>query len=804
MDGFRKQLIQISIDGDQTLKTLTEALYQTISAGITAPVTAIALVKEADIAATAGLAKTGQAVKAFTTVLNAWGQRAGTVQEINDLLFMTLKRGVTTFPELSKSLGNVATIASQAGVSTQETMAAFTTLTKSGLDSRTAMTYLKNTISALIKPSRGSAEIFKKLGIEIGENAIRQKGLIGIMEQVKEKTGGNSEVMAKLFGNIRSLQGAMTLAGDGFKVFAEDLKYMKNAAGSADAAFERMANTWKFQSDQFKNIISVLMIKTFDPFFDGMKEHFKNLNFWLKQSGKGFSSFGTIVGDSLKGVTNFVTGFLSVWDQVVKIVKMATKEKSPLIEFTIQSIKAQLAYLKLPFKLIAEEGEETSHRLNIARKLADAQAKQERATLSKLTSEYKNNAAAREKINKAILAGQSKLLPGQDPAGQLKLMIEAKRAAEALEKLPGGDKKKKTAFDFSKEKGTGRQTTGELTESFRIFMEGRKRMDAAMRHEGDAYQQLEEKRTQYVERYGFSTHLMERIDRWYQMEKAKIRAKEEAEELKDIEKTEKRRQRWMAQYATAKTRIDAVTAKAKRHGSTFIDIVFGTDEELQQRFGKKLSILGSNVRTFREGIAAMQSSDLIANAAVWWAKFTNTGKAGAEGFVTQVKSTMSTFVTGLTDMWSSFWQRMVTGPEDASKEIVPMLLDLIGNMAAGWAAYFAAMVPGLIATYQYPQAAAAAAAALALGAVSGIAKGGAAALRTANEKTSSAAGGGVSKANDAFKASQNKENTQPTTINMYMGFVAPPTQRQAEQLAGVVGNALSKSKNTLPADIRVK
>jgi TP901 family phage tail tape measure protein len=790
MGSFRDQLIEISVTGDQTLKTLTAALYQTISAGITSPKEAIALVREADIAATAGLAKTGEAVRAFVTVINAWGRAAGTTQEVNDLLFMTVKRGVTTFPELSKSLGNVAAVAATAGVSTQETMAAFTALTKAGLNSQTAMTYLKNTIVALLKPSRGSADVFKKLGIEIGENAIRQRGLIGIMEQVKEKTGGNSDVMVKLFGNIRSLQGAMVLAGDGFKTFSEDLTYMKNAAGASKDAFDKMADTWKFQSDQFKNITNVMMIKTFDPFFDGLKEHFKNLNFWLKGSGENFKQFGEMVGGVLKTITNFAIGVVSVWKQLSSI---GGGFVSDVFKYAKASIDSQLALLKLPFSAIIKEGEDASHRLTISRKLEAAQAEQNKAAIESLTQTYLKNIEARKKMNAEIAEGLKASI-GRDPTGKLKQMIEAKAAAEIVLARAGGKKKKGPSAESLSKKDTIDRTRY-MADSVKIFLEGRKRLDAAMRVEGDEYQRLEEKYSQYVERYGFSTHLKAGFDRWYIMEKAKIDAKKKAQEEKEEKRLDDIVRRTQQKQSDAIVYLEAIKGKSKRSQATYLDIVFGSDEELQQRFGKKLALIGSNVQAFRETIATTYSPGIITNAGVWWAQFTKTGKVGAEGFVNQVKQTMSSFVTGLSDMWMGFWEKMVTGPKDATKEIVPALLDLIGNMAAGWASYFAAMVPGLIATYQYPQAAAAAAAALALGAVAGIAKGGAAALRNANNTTTAAGAGGASKAQDAFKASQQSDKQQPTIINMHMGFIAPPNQRQAEYVAEVVSDALGRSRN---------
>ena len=86
-----------------------------------------------------------------TKAKNAWGDAAGSFENISDILFQTVKKGVTTFPELAKALGNVAGTASQAGISMQETMAAFAALTKVTKSSNISMTYLRNLIVAIIR-----------------------------------------------------------------------------------------------------------------------------------------------------------------------------------------------------------------------------------------------------------------------------------------------------------------------------------------------------------------------------------------------------------------------------------------------------------------------------------------------------------------------------------------------------------------------------------------------------------------------------------------------------------------------------
>ena len=65
------------------------------------------------------------------------------------------------------------------------------------------------------------------------------------MAEVKEKTGGNVEVMGQLFSNTRALTTMLSLTGAGAEDFTKSLAAMSDQAGITERVFMDIA---KFQS----------------------------------------------------------------------------------------------------------------------------------------------------------------------------------------------------------------------------------------------------------------------------------------------------------------------------------------------------------------------------------------------------------------------------------------------------------------------------------------------------------------------------------------------------------------------------
>jgi TP901 family phage tail tape measure protein len=242
LDSLHKGLLELSNQTGISVNELTEAEYQAISAGIDTA-NSVKFLESAVKAAKGGFTDTATAVDALSTVLNAYGLKASEAKRITDEMMVAQNYGKTTFGEMARSIGNVIPIASALNVSTKELFASLAVLTKNGIQTSEAVTGLKAAFSNIMKPSSEAAKLAEQLGLSFNAAHLQSVGWAKFLEEVREKTGGNAEMMAKLFGSVEALNTVTVLAGKGAQDFAQALTLMGNAAGTTDKAFEQVTNT---------------------------------------------------------------------------------------------------------------------------------------------------------------------------------------------------------------------------------------------------------------------------------------------------------------------------------------------------------------------------------------------------------------------------------------------------------------------------------------------------------------------------------------------------------------------------------
>lgn len=242
MDKLKEGVVDLSNDTGTSTTELNEALYQTISAGVDTA-NSVEFLGDATKTAKAGFTDSSTAIDVLTTTINAYGLKAKDATKISDQLMVAQNSGKTTIGEMGQSLGNVIPIASSVNVSTKELFASIATLTKNGIKTAQAITGLKAAYSNIIKPSKQASELAEKLGINFNAAHLKSVGWAKFLQEIKEKTHGNTEQMGQLFGSVEALNSVMVLTGKGSKDFNDILGQMQNSAGLTDEAFKKVSET---------------------------------------------------------------------------------------------------------------------------------------------------------------------------------------------------------------------------------------------------------------------------------------------------------------------------------------------------------------------------------------------------------------------------------------------------------------------------------------------------------------------------------------------------------------------------------
>lgn len=254
----------------QAASEIAKATYSAISAGVD-PAHAVSVVEAAAKGAKAGLSDTETVIDGLTTSVNAWGLAYEDSEKILDKMITTQNFGKTTLGELSANMGKVTAFAPQVGVSLEEVLAATAALTKSGYSTESAMTALKNVMSAVIKPTSQAKEAAKEMGLQFDASAMRSKGLVGFLQEVIDKTHGDEEALGKLFGSVEGLGGVMLLAGGAAKDFSGALDAISGSAGALDSAFNKRTSSRAEQLSMSLNKLKNAAIgfgQTLAPYID--------------------------------------------------------------------------------------------------------------------------------------------------------------------------------------------------------------------------------------------------------------------------------------------------------------------------------------------------------------------------------------------------------------------------------------------------------------------------------------------------------------------------------------------------------
>lgn len=334
VEGLSEQILALSKRLPKTADDLGSGLYQVLSAGIQDTGDAFRVLEVAAKAGVAGITDTNTSVTALTAVMNAYGLTAQDAERVTDVFFQTVKDGVITFPELAQNIGEVANSAALAGVSLESLGAAIATMTKRGVNAAETVTSLNRILLSIVSPQQDAADAARQLGVDWSVTHLRAVGLVGIMQELQEATGGNVEVLNQIVPDIRSFRAAAVLAGTGAADFRTEMERMRGSTGTTEEAFNKMrgtaANLWQL----WKNKLNVVLIEAGSKLLPSLKQALEEagnpldtLRRLVQENQQGLAAFGEALGHLGTFIANAIgwIGRLTVrlgalaeaWNQII-------------------------------------------------------------------------------------------------------------------------------------------------------------------------------------------------------------------------------------------------------------------------------------------------------------------------------------------------------------------------------------------------------------------------------------------------------------------------------------------------------
>ncbi|MEM7737449.1 MAG: phage tail tape measure protein [Deinococcota bacterium] len=158
--------------------------------------------------AAAGQMDLGRASDIATDTLTGFGLEVEDLPRLVDVMTATFTKSNTDLNQLGRAMTYVGPIASQLGVSVEETSAALGLLANAGFKSTMGGTALRGSLSRLINPTDQAGDILKAMGVSAMDANGNFVGLTDVVRQFENAGAGNVELLrdiTKNFGDVSKM-----------------------------------------------------------------------------------------------------------------------------------------------------------------------------------------------------------------------------------------------------------------------------------------------------------------------------------------------------------------------------------------------------------------------------------------------------------------------------------------------------------------------------------------------------------------------------------------------------------------------
>jgi len=333
IDAFRIKINELRKSMGVSAEELGASAYAIVSAGITDTSDAMKTLQESANLARSGLGTTEEATTLLVLAMNNFRDSGLKVDDVANIMFKTVKTGVTTVAELSRSFGLVAPLAVNAGISLQELQAATAALTAVNKSASISQNQIKAALVSLGKPTADAIKIFDQLGVKTFAGLIKKTGgMVEAFKAMKDATDGNSQAFAGAIGSGEALSGVLALLGPQSKTFSDTLNSMKSGTDEMSEAVAKQNAQYNVQYKILSENINVelqklalkilptlinIMVglpdaiqKLFINPFKGVVEVLSDIMFWTEKVINSLTKLTQKAGSGIGKAFNKTKGFL--------------------------------------------------------------------------------------------------------------------------------------------------------------------------------------------------------------------------------------------------------------------------------------------------------------------------------------------------------------------------------------------------------------------------------------------------------------------------------------------------------------
>lgn len=240
VSDLSKEFLTLSNKTGLSATELAEAGYQALSAGQSVDKVG-KFVETAGNLAKAGFTSTTTAVDVLTTAMNAYGKSAGSADEIANKLVRTQNLGKTTVDELASAMGKVIPTASAMGVNIDNLTSGYVSLTKQGIATAEATTYMNSMFNELGDSGTTLGGIIKeKTGMSFQECMNSGMSLADVLQITKQYADENGIAYNELWSSAEAGKAGLAILNGGVDEFNQTVKTMASKTNDVGEALEKL------------------------------------------------------------------------------------------------------------------------------------------------------------------------------------------------------------------------------------------------------------------------------------------------------------------------------------------------------------------------------------------------------------------------------------------------------------------------------------------------------------------------------------------------------------------------------------
>lgn len=231
-DDISRKVQQLSTAFGLPALDVAEAAYQAISNQVAKGSEAFQFLGTAAELSVASVSSLTDSTNALSSVIKSYGLESKDAARISAILFKSVELGRFRVSDIADSLGRLTSVSSSLKIPFEDIISVFATFTQRGVKVNEAFTLLNNLMIGFLKPTKEATAFFQELGFSSTEQALRVKGLVGVLDLLNKEFERNPERVAKIANDMREFRAVALSTGLAIKDFTATINANKNAGES--------------------------------------------------------------------------------------------------------------------------------------------------------------------------------------------------------------------------------------------------------------------------------------------------------------------------------------------------------------------------------------------------------------------------------------------------------------------------------------------------------------------------------------------------------------------------------------------